>query len=126
MRGICVNHGCPRFEHRVAVSDDLKDAETERCPECSQLLCHESGLTFRDAYRAECATNLANAKDDYEMLEAEGAIYELLEIPLDETEQGPTQAATDALEAFMTATLGRPWTYVDLPFSQSPAPRWGA
>lgn len=49
MKGICVNHDCSRFEYTVDVSNNVEVAETERCSDCGQLLCHESGLTFRDA-----------------------------------------------------------------------------
>lgn len=57
MRAICANHLCPRFEFTVAVSDDVRDAETERCHICQRLLVHESGLTFRDALASTLASN---------------------------------------------------------------------
>lgn len=64
MRAICANHHCPRFEFAVAVSDDIADAETERCSECSQLLLHESGETFKDAlYRREARDTLQGMSD---------------------------------------------------------------
>lgn len=47
MRGICVNHKCRRFEYVVEV-----DSDDARCDECSQRLCHESGLTWGDAREA--------------------------------------------------------------------------
>lgn len=45
MRGICVNYPgrCSMFERPVEA------VEGDRCSECGQLLCHESGLTWGDA-----------------------------------------------------------------------------
>lgn len=43
MKGICVNHHCPRFEYSV---DPAKEGDL--CSECGQLLCHESGRSFAD------------------------------------------------------------------------------
>lgn len=47
--GVCVNHECRRFEYRVAVDGDV---ELAVCDDCSQRLCHESGLTWADAAAA--------------------------------------------------------------------------
>lgn len=53
----------------------------------------------------------ASPDADIEVAEAEGAICERLDIPLDDTELGLTTRAVERIEAFVSQSLGTPWTY---------------
>ena len=63
------------------------------------------------------AQALVNATDEEQMLEAEGAILDRLEVSGDETEQGLTRNAVEQIERFVSEHTGREWTYKDSPVS---------